>query len=374
MKSFAEIDIETNGDYIHLLKAIASLSGLYSDNEIPLINYRAAENIFCRCFDALNLSRSDTAFDAKYGNTGIGLKTFVCPNNVSNEKIAEFNSLANELKQFKGLELAKQIANYRNKRIELAKRLYQIDRSIYHIVARKTNELFLFETDYDIIDTDNIKLTDKKESSLHFTDGTNRYSYNFSKSTLYRKFHIPQDAYRIPIEILEDPYELLKNISSISFEGNKNSALSKGKDYIILPLYGRKKKEKHVFEKSGLNQWNAGGRKRDPGELYIPIPKEIHKQHSDFFPPRDKEFTLHVPSGDSFSVKVCQDGSKALMSNPNKALSNWLLRTVLQLQEGELATMSRMNELGFDSVYIYKLNENEYRIDKASSGSYEDFI
>ena len=48
MKSFAEIDRENNGDYVKLLTSVASLSGLFSDSETPLNNYRSAENIFCR--------------------------------------------------------------------------------------------------------------------------------------------------------------------------------------------------------------------------------------------------------------------------------------------------------------------------------------
>ena len=36
-------------------------------------------------------------------------------------------------------------------------------------------------------------------------------------------------------------------------------------------------------EKSGLNQWNAGGRVRKYGEVYIPIPAEIRKLKIGFF-------------------------------------------------------------------------------------------
>ena len=141
-----------------------------------------------------------------------------------------------------------------------------------------------------------------------------------------------------------------------------------------MPLYGIKNKEKFVFEKSGLNQWNAGGRKRDFGEVYIPIPAEIHKQFPNFFPERDQLFELKIPTGEVFSAKVCQDNSKALMTNPNKALSDWLLRKVFQVKEGELLTIEKMNELGFDSVIIYKDANGNYQIDKAKLGSYEQFI
>ncbi len=66
--------------------------------------------------------------------------------------------------------------------------------------------------------------------------------------------------------------------------------------------------------------------------------------------------------------------SKALMTNPNKAMSDWLLRKVFNLQEGELATIEKMNELGFDSVIIQKDDTGNYKIDKVKSDSYEKFI
>lgn len=100
MKSFAEIDIEKKGNYLKLLSAVSKLSGLFSESSVPFINYRVAENIFCRSFDAGNLSRSDTAFDANYNSIGIGLKTFVCNGNSTTEKVAEFNSLARTLNDF----------------------------------------------------------------------------------------------------------------------------------------------------------------------------------------------------------------------------------------------------------------------------------
>lgn len=125
---------------------------------------------------------------------------------------------------------------------------------------------------------------------------------------------------------------------------------------------------------SGLNQWNAGGRKRDFGEVYIPIPIEIHKQFPHFFPTRDEPFELKIPTGEIFSAKVCQENSKALMTNPNKALSDWLLRKVFQVEEGELLTIEKMNKLGFDSVLIIKDEKGNYKIDKAKLDSYEEFI
>ena len=375
MKSFAELDIENNGNYLKLLSATAKLSRLFSESQIPYLYYRAAENIFCKSFNAENLSRGDSAFDANYNSIGIGLKTFICEKQYSTEKVAEFNKLSTQLKQYKGKELALKLSEFRNERIELANRLYNIDNSLYHIVARKSNELILFETDYEIIDIDNINSVKESQSGLQFNDGKNFYSYNSSKSTLFRKFEIPQNTFKLPVDILDDPYTLLleffEEIKEIS---TAKDLLIKGKNYVILPLYGIKNKRKFVFEKSGLNQWNASGRKRDFGEVYIPIPIIIHQLYPDFFPTRDTEFNLKVPTGETYKAKVCQDNSKALMTNPNKALSDWLLRKVLDLKEGELATIEKMNELGFDSVVIYKDEDDSFRIDKAKSDSFEDFL
>ena len=166
MNSFAEIDTEKNGNYLKLLSAVSKLSGLFSESAVPFINYRVAENIFCRSFDAGNLSRSDTAFDANYNSVGVGLKTFVCNGNSSTEKVAEFNSLSRTLKDFKGKELALKLGEYRNDRINLANRVYDIQDSLYHIVARKEKELLLYETDYNTIDIAKIHSVKDNKANL----------------------------------------------------------------------------------------------------------------------------------------------------------------------------------------------------------------
>lgn len=373
MKSFAEIDIEKNGDYLKLLSVVSKLSGLFSESSIPFINYRVAENIFCRSFNASNLSRSDTAFDANYNSVGIGLKTFTCNSNNSSEKVAEFNSLSRVLANFKGKDLAIKLGEFRNDRINLANRLYNIDSSLYHIVARKEKELLLYETDYNTIDINNIHSLRDNKASLQFEDGNNLYSFNYSKSTLFRKFIIPQNVFRLPIEIIEDPYALLLEIFENKELKPATNKLIKGQNFVVLPLYGIQKKEKYIFERSGLNQWNANGRKRDFGEIYIPIPAELHNKYPDFFPKRDEDFNLQIPTGEFFSAKICQENSKALMSNPNKALSDWLLRKILQLKEGELATIEKLDKLGFDSVIITKTDNQNFKIDIMKTNTYNDF-
>lgn len=398
MKNSVQIDQYRSKEYHNLLKIIAKLSKLFSESNTPYLQYRIAENLFCQCYDAENLSRKDTAFDAKIGNIGIGIKTFVCTGNNKTEKIAEFNKLSSTFNKLEKKDLALEIALQRNKRIELAKNLDGIEDSIYHIIARKPNEWRIFETDYDLININNINSVKQNATSLQFTDGLNDYNYNFSKSTLFRKFYIPNNSISFPVSIVNDPYKILLEVFNIrQFDLATTDKLIKGKDYIMLPLYSYKKnpltnkKEKFVFTNSGLNQWHSKPRKgqtqRDPGEVYIPIPSEIYKKYPDFFPPNSKEniFKLKVPTGEVFKAKMCQkyelliDGEKinkgkGLMTNPNKDLSTWLLRKLLQLNNGELATIEKLESIGFDSVTIYKTNENEYSIDKSKFNGYEDFI
>lgn len=379
MKSFADIDLENNGNYLKLLSAVSKLSGLFSESAIPFINYRVAENIFCRSFDAGNLSRSDTAFDANYNSIGVGLKTFTCNSNNSTEKVAEFNSLSRVLADFKGKELAIKLGEFRNDRINLANRLYNIESSLYHIVARKEKELLLFETDYSFIDISNIHSVKDNKSSLQFEDGNNFYSFNYSKSTLFRKFIIPQNAFRLPIDIIEDPYALLLELFEEKSLKSAKDKLIKGVNFVILPLFStRNLNEIEVGQSSGLNAWNAKPRpnqeRRPYGEMYIPIPREIHRLFPLFFPEKDKSFNLEIPTGEVFSAKVCQQNSKALMTNPNSALEKWLLRDILQLKEGELATMEKLNTLGFDSVIIIKQDNENFKIDIMKSNSYLEFL
>lgn len=186
---------------------------------------------------------------------------------------------------------------------------------------------------------------------------------------MFKRFYIPEKYRSIPIEIIQEPYDVLLSLEKfLAFQQKKKPQLSS----VVLPLYSYR--EKRVPEKSGLNQWNAGGRKRDLDEVYIPIPDSVHRKYPNFFPTRDMPFILHTPDGKILSAKVCQDGRKALMTNPNSALADWLLRRSLSVKQGELVTMDRLKLMSFDSVIVSKMSELEYKMEKAPFGAFQNFM
>ena len=358
-------------DYKTYLSLVCSLSRLFSDSNEPYLYYRAAENVFCKAFAADNLSRSDCSADARKNNIGIGLKTFLHNNGRTLQKVAEFNSDRKNYAQYldEPEEFIYHISQLRNNRIEFTKRAHGIENMIYHCVTRENNKLNLYEMPMHTIDLDSIKLQKTSSSSITFKDRYNEYSFNISKSTLLKRFVTNHDTVSIAVEILEDPIHLLLQVNSSKLIVTEE----KYTESITLPLYSTIKDEKIVPERSGLNQWNANGRARHHDEVYIPIPAWIHRSFEGFFPPRDQDFTLILPDKKNILAKVCQDNSKALMSNPNKFLGNWLLRDVLQLKERELLTYEYLNNLGIDSVRIDKINQNTYTINFAEIGSFDKF-
>lgn len=374
---------QENTTYFEMLQLVSSLSKLFSENSIPYLDYRLAENLFCKYFNAQNDARSCTAYDARLSKLGIGIKTFGINKGASTEKIAEFNKLKPELDKLCGIDLARKIGLYRNQRMQFANDTYDVSETQYHIVGRKEGALVIFNTPYDKVNIDSICDVIDKKSSILFNDGINEYSFNKSKSVLLKKFEIPYEYKEIPVTILEEPLELLamflneKELHIDSVNTQPYSQEVKGYDYVILPLYSNKGFP-HVPERSGLNQWNAKGRPRDINEVYIPVPISIHKNYPDFFPTKDCPFELVLPNGDSLSAKICQQGGKALMSNPNSALGEWILRKVLKKAPGELLTIQDLYLYGIDSVKIISthqknsIGERIYKIVFTNTG-YEDY-
>ncbi|MDO5147613.1 MAG: hypothetical protein Q4D60_11495 [Eubacteriales bacterium] len=385
-------------EYKGMLKIIGQLSNLFSESDCPYLAYRAHENIFCKYLEAENLARSDCSADAKKDGIGIGLKTWM---GNDDQKVAEFGKLKKNYAELTGMELVKKIAEYRNERIRVTKKLHGIQEMIYHVVKRVPNMMQILECAFDFIDIDAIELISNRgnDNNTYFTDGKHTYHFSVSKNTLYMIFDDLELLDSFEVGIMDDPYMFLLSLTKQATSGQQSVDYVVGNDIIqtyhekyiekvtqkptlCLPLYSRRgaDKEKFVAEKSGLNQWNAAGRVRDANELYIPYQAVDRQRDMSFFPPRDTPFTLHLPDGTEISAKVCQEADKsnpligkAIMSNPNKVLGKWLLRDVFELEEGTIVTYEMLELFGVDSVIFTKNGELDYSVDFAEIGTYERF-
>lgn len=355
--------------YKQMLTILGSLTLLFSESESPYLSYRAHENAFCRFFEAENLSRLDCSADAKKGSMGIALKTWVGTND---QKIAEFGKLRNQLEGLTPKNLAKKVSGYRNERIRITKRMNGIDDMVYHIVRRVPGAMEILEYAFDAIDIDKIRILPKKSSNnIYFTDEKHKYHYSLSKNTLYMIFDNPQIYDTFAVSIMSDPYSYLIDKSEIN-KIMETSVVKKPQ--ICLRLYSsRANGTKFIAPKSGLNQWNAAGRPRHANEVYIPYPAEDRKRNEGFFPGRDEIFKLKLPDGSIIDAKVCQQDCKAIMSNPNKVLGEWLLRKVFALPEWTPLTYEMLLEFGIDCVIFTKHSERKYSVDFAEVGTYEQF-
>lgn len=244
-------------------------------------------------------------------------------------------------------------------------------------MVREKEKFILYETPMELIDVGKIgRIKKKTNNTVYFDDEKNEYCFNISKSTLFKKFNVER-LVEFDVPIFDDPYEVLYNLlaDKVKISTVKETLLPKNQviEKVILPLYSTRGGEKTVPERSGLNQWNAKGRARDADEVYIPIPAWIHRLFPNFFPCRDTPFVLKLPDNSTLSAKVCQDNGKALMTNPNKDLGQWLLRKVLRLKEGELLTYSILEKKGIDSIEISKNEDDTYNINFKALGTYEEF-
>jgi hypothetical protein len=407
--------------YKELLQSVAAMTLLFSDGPQAYIDYRFVEKLFVLATKGKDISRSDKVFDAIVGtpqNIGVGVKTFVMggSSQVSLEKVQEFTRLSGSgaFDNLSKSEIVFKAAEYRNNTILADSQEYGIDfsSSIYHCLVRSGGVGVVHEEPYPLINLEAIQPVDTRgrildefpdgNKGIRFFDGVNTYSYSKSKSVLMKVFDlrlyttlepipltIDQDIWKkiSPSIVEESLLEALTISESQTANSEDPEKLVPGVDYVVLPLYSSRGMTKTVEAASGINQWNAGGRQRKYGEAYIPIPAIVHRLAPGFFPERDKPFDLVLPnSKDPVSAKVCQQGSKALMSNPNDRLCRWLYKVIDskfsdydfdRSPNREPFTYTDLQKVGRDSVFVVKDRTSSnpmYEIRFAELGSYEEFV
>lgn len=401
--------------YRDALTAVGGLSRLFSDSDLPFFHYRFIENLFVRATKGKNISRQDAVFDALVGeNYGIavGVKTFTIrkKTSYSYEKVQEFTSLAGKglIGKMNDKDLVLAISKERNRRISVESASFNVDpfKAIYHCLIRREGEAVVHEEPYPTISLGNIvpltpsgkKLSTfaKHSSNIHFHDGDHYYRYSRSKNVLLKRFDINsgENWKGVRIKISEDVFsQLFENALGGSVTSNmkitglfENPLDLPGSDYVVLPLYSLKGGSKEVPERSGLNQWNAGGRARKFGEAYISVPQAIHNSCPHFFP-IGQSFNLYLPNSEMpASASLCQAGNKALMTNPNDELCKWIFKVIdpnfsismyNKAPSRNPYSYADLELAGYDSVRVSKSKNPDrpgYEIQFEEIGGYEDFL
>lgn len=352
-------------EYKKELIAISTLSKLFSTSSTPMIYYRATENIYCKAFNAKNVSRTDCTADAHRDGVGVGIKTFT--RNFSFQKIAEFDKEMPTLSHLDKEQKILKIADSRNKRINTTKAMYGLQKMIYHCVLRNPKgQIDIFEEPMNEIRVNKIRFLEEKPSAFVFTDGLEEYEFSFAKSTLYKRFNLQNPLLTFKVTILRNPMDALSKLVDFLNEQNKTFSVDLPDSSLpsaVIHLYALKKGKPYVYPKSGLNIWNAGGRKRDPNEVYIPYPVSEAKKNRGFFPSRhEKPWDCEMPDGTILKMRLNSgdaDG-KAIASDPNSAFGKWILRDVLQMPEGHVVTYEDLISSGIDSVVFTKHENGKY--------------
>ena len=407
--------------YKELLKEIASLSALFSDNEDPYFFYRAVEAAYVWSTGSTDLARSDKAFDAIHPDGyGVGIKTFtVKPSDAHKfEKVAEFNALSNagEFEIRSKLELAKRIALARNQRIEQAYNLEIVGHAewvpklkssaIYHCVIRTRGRFFIQEYEYPFIDVDAIQVLSGPGESLLFTDGSHTYRWNSSKSTLYMKFELEKPPnerkQRVTFPDREVLFKHILNAPGLSipksFEPPVGRDKVPGDDYWVLPLFTPSKDgiSPRIGSASGINLCFASqkGRKRKMGESEIAISTRLRNKFPDFLPFSGKGETQSahflLPNGESvFGKRTGTDGKNLTFSDKKtgnhnqRVFTDWIYFEIDKKSKDLVQkrwknkkpyTYEDLVKAGVDSLVIEKTDSNTFGLRLGELGTYDSFI
>jgi hypothetical protein len=150
---------------------------------------------------------------------------------------------------------------------------------------------------------------------------------------------------------IDDMNIIVDSITSQQPKNLKDIALTK--EVVHVPLFSEKQQRMH--DRSGLNWGQRPEYSREPNQAYIPVPKSIHDQHPDFFPPKDQEFTLLTDDGESFVCVMAQDNRKAIETRYDNSIIGRYFRKRLNVELGNYVSLDDLERYGRKSLSIYKI-------------------
>ena len=425
MSIWEKYSTEQRKDYIQFLQVYGALSNLFRQKQgdlIPYLDSKFQETVFAKIFNSKNVDIGNTPHDVLsiFGNDriGIGLKTWMS-SKPSFQKVMQLKRFQDEIKKSQelGVEaLALKISEIKNERMRIDYERLGLseDKNIYHYVTRDEGRFIVNECNYPLIDINNLQDFNLTPTAFSWSDGYKDYKFTFGDSQIWQKFDSSRKDTLIlnqfDVKIIEDPFEFLLK-AYLELINTAKEEVEPDIVEVYLPLYSYRSQE--VKERSGLNAWNSAPKNkgsetlRPLNEVYIPIPREFHKKHPNFFTKDifefeneqknyqgDKEnkpevrFYLQLPNGKKIPSLVTQSNMKGLQSGSNierdengkrygqSALGQWLLVDVLGLKERKLVTREWLQKKGTDSVRLWR-DKDDYsviNIDFAPIGSFEAFI
>lgn len=415
--------IEEREEYVNFLRVYGALSNLFRQKKgelIPYLDSKFQETVYAKAFNGENVDIGNTPHDilCVFGEQriGIGLKTWM-GSQPSFQKVMQLKRFQAEINSHRNDDeaLANILSTKKNEkmtsdynRLGLAE-----NENIYHYVTRDKGSFTVNECSYPLIDVNNLRDFNKTETAFSWSDGYKDYKYTFGDSQIWQKFDSSKyksvSLETFNVDIIEDPFTFLME----AYFGIIQKA-KKAEEEIVevyLPLYSYSSKE--VEEKSGLNAWNAAPKNKNSNsprplnEVYIPIPREFHKKHPDFFVKNiflheekrarfvglkdDKpevRFHLMLPNGKKIPALITQSNMKGLQSGSNietddngkrygqAALGQWLLVDVLGLNKRILVTREWLKKKDTDCVRLWRKRDDYsiIHIDFAPFGAFEAFM
>lgn len=423
MSVWEQYSSEERNEYIKFLQVYGALSNLFRQKQgdlIPYLDSKFQETVFAKIFKGQNVDIGNTPHDVLsiFGNDriGIGLKTWM-GSKPSFQKVMQLKRYQDEINVFRNdLEaLAFKISEIKNDRMksDYVRLGLSENGNIYHYVTRDKGHFSVNECTYPLIDLNKLSDFNSTPTAFSWSDGNKNYKYTFGDSQIWQKFDSSKhDTFKLSqfdVKIIEDPFAFLLEAYINLIDGAK--VIEQDIVEVYLPLYSYQSKE--VEEKSGLNSWNGASKNkgsntlRPLNEVYIPIPREFHKKHPDFFIKNIFEFEkfrenykgskenkpevrfyLQLPNGKKIPSLVTQSNMKGLQSGSNteydengkrygqSALGQWLLVDVLGLKEREPVTREWLQKRGTDSVRLWRKKDDytTINIDFAPIGSFEAFL
>jgi len=360
---------------LSVLGWVTKLNGKKED--VPFLYYRGVEEAYCVATGARNLGKDDIVVDAVGGGVGVAIKTFLEGSGSSYQIIGEFGAAKPSYDKSEPLAKMKKVCALRNQRIEDAKRLHELSEVFYLVFVRTKGKIMIMEQPLRDISLRDIRIKKATAGSIHFSDGQHEYKFDISDSKLYKKFYSRHAQLTFPVKILKNPYKaLFKLIDTTALKVTKKTThtnKTKKSESVVLPLFSTGAKGKYVPARSGINQWNANGRKRSADEAYVPFPSWIYDKFPKFFPKNGSEVSIVRPDARSMRCKACQQGGKALMSIPNRALGTFILRDELNIKPGKTATYDDLRKAGIDGIRLSKISNKTFALEVAKVGEYEKF-